>query len=446
MNKLFLLLLLVAFPAAIVHSQTIYELSFNLQHTSGEIPAKAFFLDNNDGKGKLRVRFIDPVRKDSILAELDAAEEFTDAACAEDKLWYKLDKLNYIDTRDPGIPLPAFLNFKKDVSSGLFEPSGFSGSKDCNAAITKFTNISLIEKKDLTQEFVLSWFRQYDLFYRNLFVTNNPRALTVAERNIKLYLLIVANVTDAKIGTADRKNMNDAIAFFSKVKETLGIDQFLYDTVAGAALYSKETVERKIKTFLAPGPNDIVVFYYSGHGYRKPKDGRPGPYIDLRVDYNKSYLLNSLSMEDIKDSIKKKGARFNLLLSDCCNAFVTDTNPMVQDQAISGKKGGFDLEWSVQNCRDLFLSTTPTTIFATAAEPHQLAISNPVFGGFFSNYFMANTASSLGYSKRNVNWTDIFEQVKSQTEKKTSRTWCNDARTVKCGRQRPYVNIQYGRF
>ena len=73
-------------------------------------------------------------------------------------------------------------------------------------------------------------------------------------------------------------------------------------------------------------------------------------------------------------------------------------------------------------------------------------ISNPVFGGFFSNFFLAAVGSHMGYSKRNVNWTDIFEQVKNQTERKTSRTWCNDAKTVKCGKQRPYVNIQYGRF
>ena len=38
----------------------------------------------------------------------------------------------------------------------------------------------------------------------------------------------------------------------------------------------------KINTFLTPGPNDIVVFYYAGHGFRKQKDLWAGPYIDLR--------------------------------------------------------------------------------------------------------------------------------------------------------------------
>ena len=119
---------------------------------------------------------------------------------------------------------------------------------------------------------------------------------------------------------------------------------------------------------------------------------------------------------------------------------------MVLEQPIAAKKGGLGMNWSTQNCRDLFLNTTPTTILATAAEPYQLAISNPVFGGFFSTFFRNAVETHLSYAKNNVTWTDIFEQAKTQTERKTSRTWCNDEKTVKCGRQRPYVNIQAGRF
>ncbi len=448
MKKIAILLLVFCVPASGLLAQTIYELSFALSNKTDTIPCKAFFIDNNDGKGKLRLQFIAPPG-DSILAEFDVTEENPEAVAAcfnNERIYYKLAAVNYIDSKDPGIPLPAFIYFKKDNASGLFEPMGVTNSSaDCKADGIKFNNVTFIKKQDLTKEFVLTYFKPYDIFYRNLFVTNNTKALTTAQQNVKLYLLFVANTTDAKIGTADRKNMNDAIAFFGKIKDYLGIEQFIFDTVAGAN-YNKETVANKIKTFLTPGPNDIVVFYYSGHGYRKPKDGRPGPYIDLRLDYKKSYLVNSLSMEDIKEMIIKKGARLNLILSDCCNAYVTDSNPMVQDQAISGKKGGFDLTWSIQNCHDLFLNTTPTTILATAAEPYQLAISNPVFGGFFSTFFRNAVETHLSFSKTNVTWTAIFEQVKAQTERKTSRTWCNDAKTIKCGRQRPYVNIQYGRF
>jgi hypothetical protein len=279
-------------------------------------------------------------------------------------------------------------------------------------------------------------------------VTNNTKALTVLEKSAKFYLLFVTNVTDAEIGVANRKNMNDAIGFFRKIKEFLGVSAFICDSVTGRN-FNKETVLNKIKTFLTPGPNDIVVFYYSGHGFRQPKDGRPGPYIDMRdlvIDKNKRYLDNALSMEDIAAMIKSKGARLNLVLSDCCNDNVTSTNPMVKDPAIVGKKGGFEMNWSTQNCRDLFLNAMPTTILASAASPYQLAISNAEFGGYFSTFFRNALETHLGYGKSNVKWENIFEQTRQQTETKAGRTWCNDEKTIKCNRQRPFASILYGRF
>ena len=242
--------------------------------------------------------------------------------------------------------------------------------------------------------------------------------------------------------------MNEAISLFRKIKEFLGISAFIYDTVTGTD-FRKETVLKKINSFLTPGPNDIVVFYYAGHGFRMPKDNRPGPYIDLRdvvLDKFKRYQDNSLSTEDIKDMIQKKGARLNLIISESCNDTITKTNPMVKEPPMAGKKGGLGMNWSTQNVRDLFLSSMPTTILAAAASPYQLAISNSDFGGYYSTFLRNNLEINFGFSKSKVKWENVFEQTKQQTETKAGRTWCNDEKTIKCNRQRPIANIIYGRF
>ena len=285
------------------------------------------------------------------------------------------------------------------------------------------------------------------MFNRNIFVTNNSKALTTSERNVKLFLLFVANTTDKEIGTADRKNMTDAIAFFRNVKDFLGISSFVFDTITGRRL-NKTNVENAIKTFYTPGRNDIVVFYFSGHGFRKEKDGRPAPYIDLRDETNTDYMVNSLNLEDISLMIQKKEARLNLILSDCCNDNVTKSNPMAKDGALSGKKGLFDKFWNTQKCRDLFLNAMPSTILATAAMPYQLAISNAVFGGYFSNHFINTLETNLSLANKNptVTWDIIFDQTLKQTETKSGRTWCNDEGTIKCNRQRPYKCISYNRM
>jgi hypothetical protein len=453
--KFFLPLLLFLFTVTLSASaQSVYDLSFNYQHNTEQIAYKAFFIDYNDGNCNIRLRFKSPAGNVSILVDIDATEEIAalNPACAGiERIYYKLKVPKFIESNDPGIKFPAYFCLKKDTVSGLYEPMGVTNSSaGCNTDVVKFSKVVVLDQKELTKEFVLTYFKPYDFFYRNLFVTNNSKDLTTSERNVKLYLLFVANVTDELIGAANSKDMYDAIKFFGKVKDFLGIDAFVYDSVTRND-FNKKTVLNKINSFLTPGPKDIVVFYYAGHGFRQPRDGRPGPYIDLRdlvKDKKKKYLENSLSMEDIRDIIRKKGARLNLVLSDCCNDNVTSTNPMAEEPAISGKKGLFHIFWNTQKCRDLFLNATPATILATAASPYQLAVSNAVFGGYFSNFLINTLETNLSLANKNpkLTWDDAFEQVKKQTQTKSGRTWCNEAKTVKCNRQLPFVTSMYGRF
>lgn len=449
-NVLFLFaLFLTTIP---VTAQTVYEFSFSNTNNNTTTNFKAFFVDNNDGSGKVRLKFANPSGTDSVLIDYNVKEEIAEAGpgCnAGNILYYKLQNPTFIESTDPGVNLPGFLCFTMDAATGLYEPGGITNTvPDCNTSLIKFSKISTIDNKDLTKEFVLTYFKVFEPYYRNQFVTNNTKALTTTEQNTKLFLLFVCNVTDTEIGVADRKAMTEAISLFRKIKEFLGISAFIYDTVTGPN-FRKEVVLKKINSFLTPGPNDIVVFYYAGHGFRMPKDNRPGPYIDLRDlvrDQFLKYQENSLSTEDIREMIRKKGARLNLIISESCNDTITKTNPMVKEPPMAGKKGGLGMNWSTQNCRDLFLNAMPTTVLIAAASPYQLAISNADFGGYFSTFFRNNLEIHMGYSKTKVTWENIVEETKKQTETKSRRTWCNEEKTIKCNQQRPFTHVSRGRF
>lgn len=449
MKKFLPVMLFLSATCLSATAQSVYELSFTYPSNNNPVACKALFIDYNNGKGQARFKFTAPNSSDSLLVNFDVKEEVSDIPplCnSDERIYYKLQNPKFIESTDPVISLPAYICFKKDAISGLYEPMGVAASAtDCTTDVQKFSKVSVVDKKDLTKEFVLAYFKPYDDFYRNIFVKNNSKDLTTTERDVTLYLLFVANVTDPKIGTANSKDMYDAIKFFGKVKDFLGINGFIYDTITRNN-FNIQTVSQKIDA-LKPRPRDIVVFYYAGHGFRQPRDTRTGPCIDLRdiADYKKkSYLDNSLSMETIVTLIKQKGARLNLVISDCCNDTVTKTNPIVKEPAVSGKKGIFDQFWNTQKCRSLFLNATPTTILAGAAKPGQLAISNPVFGGYFSNFFISTLETNLSLASTNpkLTWDDIFNQVKPQTETKAGRTWCDDAGTIKCNRQQPFYEYR----
>jgi len=423
-------------------AQSVYELSFTFPAGNSTVEYKGCYVDAADGKAKLRLWFMAPGSTDSILTELDAAEELPDmnSGCINtDRIYYKLKNPRYIESKDPGIVLPGYFCFQKDAATGLFEPYGItSSSEDCNGEPAKFSHIAFIDQQSLTKDFVLTYFKPYDLFYRNLFVTNNPKDLTTFERSVKIYLLIVANVDDPKIGPADRKNMNDAIAFFGKVKEFLGIADFIYDTITGRRL-TRQNVLNAVNTFFAPaGSNDIVIFYFNGHGFRKPTDGRPGPYIDLKDERNFRIMEASASMEDIYATIRAKRARLSLVLSECCNALITDTNPLAEPPAV---KKSFGINWSTENCRNLFLNKTPMSILGAAASPSMLAASNNNFGGFFSYFFRTSLETHFSFAKTAVNWDQVFKQTAEQTKYKADRTYCDNVTKKKCN-QLPYYRIE----
>ncbi|MBK7558569.1 MAG: hypothetical protein IPI54_09915 [Chitinophagaceae bacterium] len=105
------------------------------------------------------------------------------------------------------------------------------------------------------------------------------------------------------------------------------------------------------------------------------------------------------------------------------------------------------MSWSTQNCRDLFLNATPTSILAAAAEPGQLATSNKKFGGFFSYFFRSSVESHFSFFKNKVRWEDVFEETKKKTKYKADHTYCSKPYVpANICNQYPYVDIRYGRF
>jgi hypothetical protein len=445
MKKLLIIAALCMATGTMLHAQSVYQVTFAFPNAGDSNIYNAIFVKHDNGKGIMRIKFRSPA-SDSSLVELEATEDFKEdnSNCDKDRLFYKLQNVRYIDGADRNTRFPQYFCFKKDTATELFEPFGVSSAGDeCTNAVVQFRSVSFIEPQDLTAGFVLGYFKVHEKFYRNLFVTNNSRALTVSEQNVNLILLVVANVYDTAIGPACRNDMNNAINFFKKISGFIGI-KFRYDTIAGNNYYIKNVKEAIAN--LNPKPNDIVVFYYTGHGFRIEKDNRQAPYIDLRHKVDRSFKLadNSLSMEDIFAMVTKEGARLNLVLADCCNSLLESKNAKADAPA---KTKGFEMNWSTENSRELFLNSKPASILATAALPGQLATCNNTFGGFFSYFFRASVENHFSFFKNKVTWEQVFEETKRQTKYKADHTYCKLPDNPKniCN-QSPYIDIRPGRF
>lgn len=436
--KLILSAALFLIIGPVVHSQSLYHIQYNFHEAGDSINYHAFLTRYDDGTGLLRLRFTEPQTNQDVVTEMDLGEEYP-----EDKsgmpdtsvLILRAASPRYITASDKIKFTPPVFIFRNNVATGYFDPAGVTPSAHATTMPpnTSFT-AELIEKAGLTKDFVLQFFSPDEDFYTNLF-NSTTRGLTPVEKSVKLYLLVVADTLDKEIGSSCSMDMKRMVETFTALTNYLGI-RFIVKTISGKE-YSKRSVQTAINA-LTPSPNDIVVFYYSGHGFRIPENGKRFPNLKLKNFRNprenfrdsiswikkdrQDNITYSLNIEDIFKSIKKKGGRFNLVISDCCNNDIFSTNAT---GVKPGKTRGSGIEWSEDNVRTLFLNKNPMSILMTAASSGQKATSNNAFGGFFSYFVktaMENYSSKL---KNNVTWDLILQDAQKQTSSKARHTYCD---------------------
>ena len=458
------------FPAFIVafficiasSSQSVYSFQFNFNTADNSITYHAFMLRNNDGSGLLRIRYQPIAGAEDILIEMDTDEEYArDRAGLEDTNTLAIKAINprfIIGDNRSKYNLPVFI-FKYNPASDFFDPSGVTNSEtDINMpAVTSFS-WQLMEGTGLNKSFVSQFFSPDEDFYTNLFKPVT-KGLSPLEKNIQLHLLIVADTLDESIGSACAKDIVRAVETFKALTGYLGIKYFT-KIICGKE-YSKKNVLGAIDA-LKPGPNpnnNIVVFYYTGHGFRIPEKLRPFPNLKLKnfktdirnfrdsASWRKQSRLDNiiytLNMEDVFTMIRKKGARFNLVMSYCCNNDIFGTNAK---GAKPGKTKGSGVEWNEDNIRTLFLNKSPMSILATAAESGQKATSNDNFGGFFSYFFKQSMESYCSKLKTSPTWDLIFQDTRVQTTNKANHTYCDKPYIpANICQQTPSYRIIFGR-
>ncbi|MEP6713090.1 MAG: caspase family protein [Ferruginibacter sp.] len=437
--KLSLAFFLVLFICSTISAQSVFHLKYRFTNIDDTTTYNAFLVRFDDGTGFYRVRFFDDETRQEMIVELPMEEHYfveKDGYVDSAKLYFKGHDPKIIAGDKTLQYFPERFWFKENPQTGIYEPWAVTSPDDQKfVAQGKFLEADLLDLHDLTKELVLQYFTEEDGFYDNLFETTT-RGLTSTEKATKIYLVAVANTEDDDIGTSCLKDQTRNIKTFTYLAEYLGI-QIVTKTIAGGN-YSKVNVENAINS-LNPSPKDIVVFCYSGHGFTIPAQNRKFPNLDLRPKPSDSYLEYYKNVEDIFMAIKNKGARFNLVISDCCNNDPNSSNTVGSDIAQTRSSG---LGWSMENCRNLFMNEKPMSILMTSASVGEKASGNTNFGGFFSYYFKVAMENYFSQFKTNVTWDEVLQDAKKQTISKAELTYCDKPYTPQniC-KQHPFYKI-----
>jgi len=424
MKKRTFFFVLLILCCKISFSQTLYEFNYHYGDTAAADKYKALVLRNPDGTGIMRIVFSDDDENMNIV-EVAIEESYADNDDGSvDSNTLVLVGLNVVPVVGDTTGFTAdHFGFTRN-NEGVFEPSEvFTFTIENKVLEGFFDNVRLINEADLTEEFVLQFFTKDEEFYKSLFETQT-RNLDANEKKTRLFLLLVANTNDKKIGKTCEIDLKNTLDTYKELTEFLEIQ--LVPKVVSGNEFSKVNVDKAINA-MRPAPKDIVVFYYTGHGFSEMKDNYRFPYLDLRdksyQDYGGQYTMN---MEAIYQKIKMKGARLNLVISDCCN------NDPSQSQNITSEDPETKVSsigWDKNKCIALFLNPKKQSVLATAAQKGELSAGNVSEGGFFTSNFLQSLEKHIGKVRTTAapletSWRSIVSLATNETTTRASRKWC----------------------
>ena len=437
--KTLFLVLFASLTGVAVKAQSIFFIQYHFTSIADTSLYSVFLVRNEDGTGFYRVRFTDHDTHEDMLVDLDMKEMYfkdKNGQVDENKIYFKGFNPQVLVGNANYKYYPEMFWFYKDKNTGLYEPWAVTSPDEHGVAQGKFVDRpELVEQADLTEDFVGSFFLEDEEFYQSLFKTVQ-RSLTPTQKKDVLHLVLVANTDDELIGHTCRLDKDRTYKTYKDLAEFLGIG-FNPKVISGSD-YNKQNVQNAVSA-LQPNPHDIVIFYYSGHGFSDAPTNRLFPNMALS---NKSYediMKNTMNVEDVFRNIQAKGARFNLVYSDCCNNSTEDRVTLTCDVP---RTRNSPLGWNLENCKRLFMDEKPMSILMTAAQRGEQSTGNGTFGGFFTNQFRTNLISYMGFMHFYPNWKTLLEESTKETTVQAENTRCSEGgEALKTYKQHPVFRI-----
>ena len=415
------------------YSLTIYEITYEFKNLTEYPKYTAMLVRYGNGTGFMRVRYSNKANTETFVVDMQFNE--VEGRSKIDglphlTLQFKGENPKYIVSGSKvkqEVYNPDVLWFKKESTDKNFKPWGVTSlNSDGTFEYGKILFVKVINTEDLTKTFVKNYFLPTESFYTNLFsraqtqptvkppvingpVKTNP-TVTATVTPAKLHFILVANTNDPRIGYSVQKDVINISSQIKDVATFLGLPLNLVE-VSGTK-FGKAGVETALNN-LNPGLNDIVIFYYSGHGYSNDRNAAEAyPQFDLRQSRFDDVLVATLNASEVLTRIKSKNARLNLVITDCCNSSLGMLKPEGKNFALTTKSL---MSWEKSYCYDLFMNSKGTVI-ATAAKKGQYAYGNTDVGGYFTSNLITSMEKYLSkFQTSTPTWQEIIAEAQTTT-------------------------------
>lgn len=239
------------------------------------------------------------------------------------------------------------------------------------------------------------------------------------KKRTKMFLVMVANTLDPSIGKGCAMDVNTVRTLLGDMADQMEFN--LFELIITGRNYKTGNVQQALD-MLNPGTDDIVIFYYTGHGFSFEKElqTRP-PQLDLQSfpATNKIAAIEKTTknLHDILDMVKSRGARMNIVIGDCCNDKINFnrkfTCKVPKKPLLKQPRAAFNKA----TCTAMFCNPK-SSILVAAADKGLLAITDDDNGSIFTLTFaeqLKKTVYSPSVKNREIQWGTLLEKIKAST-------------------------------
>jgi len=237
-----------------------------------------------------------------------------------------------------------------------------------------------------------------------------------------LHAIIFANTNNKGIGESVEVDFKRVQLEMTAITNAIGYKIKKYFYYGTQANFSRSNLDA-VMTNLTCAPDDIVFFYYSGHGGRAMNEETDFPEMCLFVN-DDDYKSNSqlYPLHDVYTRIRKKNPRLTIVMGDMCNSlmegYYRNENNASRGATILSK-GTCDVY------RNLFLNVRGGIIVASSEPKYTSGCyifqENGKWynaGGYLTHSFLCVLQYFVSQSK-NVSWDALMDNTIAMTRELT---------------------------
>ncbi|MBT6927911.1 MAG: caspase family protein [Waddliaceae bacterium] len=223
-----------------------------------------------------------------------------------------------------------------------------------------------------------------------------------------LHAIIAADTSDYYIGSACLRDFVAINIHVHTIANVTGLD--IEEHVFYGTDFKPFDIVDTLRD-LECSDDDVIVFYFSGHGFNTEERPSIWPVLDFK--------FHGLAVDDVVDIINSKKARFSLIFNDCCNSIIPENyTPPYVGQVITKASPYRNYITLINNYRALFLETEGV-IITSSSSPGERSRGYTNEGSWYTGSYLESFEEIVS-SSETPTWEMVFEDSNAILQKKIS--------------------------